>query len=137
MSREKRLWVVLLLALSVLVIATTIQRLTTGAPPVQGLPVLIVSAVAALVMLCGALILHSDLDDAEATDHDAGQDSNVRAVLLDTATSPRPGRLLSGASKNETSTSSRPYSRATAASLHPTRTHGYLDKLTAPGRPRR
>jgi cobalt-zinc-cadmium efflux system protein len=70
-----------LLVLSVLVIVTAIQRLMVGAPSVEGLPVLIVSAVAAVVMLVGALILGGDVDD----DGDDGDDLNVKAVLLDTA----------------------------------------------------
>jgi cobalt-zinc-cadmium efflux system protein len=67
-----------LLVLSVLVIVTAIRRLISGAPSVEGLPVLIASAVAAVVMLVGALILGGDVDDD-------GDDLNVKAVLLDTA----------------------------------------------------
>jgi cobalt-zinc-cadmium efflux system protein len=73
-----------LLVLSVLVIVTAIQRLMVGAPSVEGLPVLIVSAVAAVVMLVGALILGGDVDDDD-DDGDDGDDLNVKAVLLDTA----------------------------------------------------
>ena len=51
-----------------------------GAHRVQGLPVLIVSAIAAVVMLAGALVLGGDVDD-----DDGGEDLNVKAVLLDTA----------------------------------------------------
>jgi cobalt-zinc-cadmium efflux system protein len=68
-----------LLVLSVLVIASAIERLAVGAPAVEGLPVLIVSAVAAVVMILGALILRGDVDDND------GEDLNMRAVLLDTA----------------------------------------------------
>lgn len=64
-----------LLVLTTLVAAAAVDRLVTGAHDVHGLPVLIVSAVATLVMLAGALLLKGDLDD----------DVNVRAVLLDTA----------------------------------------------------
>jgi cobalt-zinc-cadmium efflux system protein len=67
-----------LLVLSVLVIVTAIRRPISGAPSVEGLPVLIASAVAAVVMLVGALILGGDVDDD-------GDDLNVKAVLLDTA----------------------------------------------------
>jgi cobalt-zinc-cadmium efflux system protein len=70
-----------LLALSVLVIVNAIERLVVGAPAVEGLPVLIVSAVAAVVMTIGALILGGDVDD----DGDGGEDLNIKAVLLDTA----------------------------------------------------
>jgi cobalt-zinc-cadmium efflux system protein len=69
-----------LLALSVLVIVTAIRRLVSGAPHVEGLSVLIVSAAAALVMLVGALILGGDVDD-----DDGDEDLNMKAVLLDTA----------------------------------------------------
>jgi cobalt-zinc-cadmium efflux system protein len=70
-----------LLILSVLVIVNAIERLVVGAPAVDGLPVLIVSAVAAAVMMAGALILGGELDDDA---HD-GEDLNMKAVLLDTA----------------------------------------------------
>ncbi|MCW2945157.1 MAG: cation transporter [Actinoallomurus sp.] len=69
-----------LLVLSVLVVVAAFRRLVSGAPHVEGLPVLIVSAVAALVMVVGALILGGDVDD------DGGdEDLNMKAVLLDTA----------------------------------------------------
>jgi cobalt-zinc-cadmium efflux system protein len=44
--------------------------------------VLIVSGIAGLVLLGGALLLGGDID---ADDDDAGGDLNLRAVLLDTA----------------------------------------------------
>lgn len=56
-----------------------IQHLAAGAHRVEGLPVLIVSATAAGVMLAGALVLRGDADD------DDGEDLNLKAVLLDTA----------------------------------------------------
>jgi cobalt-zinc-cadmium efflux system protein len=68
-----------LLILNIAVAAAAIQRLAAGADHVEGLPVLIVSAVAAVVMLTGALILRGDADD------DGEEDLNVKAVLLDTA----------------------------------------------------
>lgn len=68
-----------LLVLTVLVVMGALQRLATRVPHVDGLPVLIVSAVAAVVMVVGALILGGDADD-----HDDDRDLNVRAVLLDT-----------------------------------------------------
>jgi cobalt-zinc-cadmium efflux system protein len=73
-----------LLVLNVLVIVTAIRRLTWGVPAVDGLPVLIVSAVAAAAMLCGALILGGDLDD-DGDGGNGGDDLNMKAVLLDTA----------------------------------------------------
>ena len=69
-----------LLVLEILVIAAAAQRLITGTPQVHGLPVLIVSAVAALTMTVGALVLQADTDD----DDDDGRDLSVAAVLLDT-----------------------------------------------------
>lgn len=68
-----------LLALNVGVIIAATGRLAGGTPEVHGFPVLVVSAVAALVMLAGALILGGDPDDGD------GGDMNVQAVLLDTA----------------------------------------------------
>jgi cobalt-zinc-cadmium efflux system protein len=69
-----------LLILTMLVSGAAIARLLSGTREVRGFPVLIVSAVAALAMVAGALILGSD-DDEE----DEGGDLNMRAVLLDTA----------------------------------------------------
>jgi cobalt-zinc-cadmium efflux system protein len=69
-----------LLALNVAIAAAAIWRLTTGSHRVEGLPVLIVSAIAAVVMLAGALILRGDPGD-----DDGREDLNVKAVLLDTA----------------------------------------------------
>jgi cobalt-zinc-cadmium efflux system protein len=71
-----------LLVLSVLVVVSAIGRLVGGVPAVEGLPVLIVSAVAAAVMLVGAFILGGDGD---GDDDDGGDDFNMKAVLLDTA----------------------------------------------------
>jgi cobalt-zinc-cadmium efflux system protein len=64
----------------VLVAAVAISRLVTGTPQVDGLPVLIVSGIAALVMAAGAVILRGD--DAEG--EDGSRDLSVAAVLLDT-----------------------------------------------------
>lgn len=74
-----------LLILSVLVVAGAIDRLATGTSPVRGLPVLVVSGIAAVVMLAGALVLGSDIDHDSDGDDDIGGYLNVRAVLLDTA----------------------------------------------------
>lgn len=72
-----------LLILSLLVIAGAIDRLATTTQEVDGLPVLIVSGIAAVVMLGGALILGDDADDIDG-DEDSS-DLNMQAVLLDTA----------------------------------------------------
>jgi cobalt-zinc-cadmium efflux system protein len=68
-----------LFALSVLVAAGAIVRLASRTPRVEGLPVLVVSAIASVVMVIGALILGGDIDD-----DDHGDSMNMRAVLLDT-----------------------------------------------------
>lgn len=72
-----------LLVLSMLVVVVGIDRLATGTDPVQGLPVLIASGIAAVIMLVGALILSGDLGNLD--DDDPGGALNMRAVLLDTA----------------------------------------------------
>ena len=69
-----------LLMLTGLVGVAAIDRLVTGTMQVHGLPVLVVSGVAAVVMVVGALILGGDEDD-----DDEGGNLNMRAVLLDTA----------------------------------------------------
>jgi cobalt-zinc-cadmium efflux system protein len=71
-----------LLVLNIGVIVAAFGRLAGGVPEVHGLPVLIVSGIAALVMLLGALILGGGFDD---DDDDADEDLNIKAVLLDTA----------------------------------------------------
>lgn len=69
-----------LLILEILVAGAAAARLITRTPQVHGLPVLIVSGVAALTMTIGALVLQADADDADAD----GRDLSVAAVLLDT-----------------------------------------------------
>jgi cobalt-zinc-cadmium efflux system protein len=69
-----------LLVLEILVVAAAAERLLTRTPQVHGLPVLIVSGVAALTMTAGALVLQADPDDDDAD----GRDLSVAAVLLDT-----------------------------------------------------
>lgn len=69
-----------LLVLNIAVVIAAIWRLVSGAVQVHGPPVLIVSAVAAAVMLAGAVILSGD-----PADHDGSEDLNIKAVLLDTA----------------------------------------------------
>jgi len=71
-----------LLILEVLVAAAAINRLSTGTPQVDGLPVLVVSGIAALVMAGGALLLRGDGNDDE--DEAEQHDLSVAAVLLDT-----------------------------------------------------
>jgi cobalt-zinc-cadmium efflux system protein len=82
-----------LLVLNIGVATAAIWRLAAGAHRVEGLPVLVVSAIAAVVMLAGALVLRGDAADHGHGDGDADgdgegggeEDLNVRAVLLDTA----------------------------------------------------
>jgi len=57
-----------------------LNRLLTHRVPVDGLPVLVMSGVAAVAMLGAALILRADEDDEE----DGELDLSVAAVLLDT-----------------------------------------------------
>ncbi len=71
-----------LLVLEVLVATAAVDRLITGTPQVDGLPVLIVSGIAALVMTAGALVLRGDGDDNE--DAPEEHDLSIAAVLLDT-----------------------------------------------------
>jgi cobalt-zinc-cadmium efflux system protein len=71
-----------LLALELLVASAAVDRLITHTPPVDGLPVLVVSGIAALVMAAGAIILRGDAQDDE--DETGERDLSVAAVLLDT-----------------------------------------------------
>lgn len=68
-----------LLVLEILVAIAAVGRLASRSPQVHGLPVLIVSAIAALVMAAGALVLRADEDD-----EDEQRDPSVSAVMLDT-----------------------------------------------------
>lgn len=70
-----------LLVLELLVAGATLHRLISGTPQVDGLPVLIVSGAAALVMAAGAFILHKDEDGKGVAQE---RDLSVAAVLLDT-----------------------------------------------------
>ncbi|HET9058600.1 MAG TPA: cation diffusion facilitator family transporter [Acidimicrobiales bacterium] len=82
-----------LLALTLLVAGDAADRLVSGPGRVKGLPVLVVSGIASVVMLFGAIVLAGDSDDhrLEPEDHatndaaNAGGQLSVRAVLLDTA----------------------------------------------------
>jgi cation diffusion facilitator family transporter len=69
-----------LLVLNIAITVAAIQRLAAGTRRVEGLPVLIVSGIAAIVMVAGALVLRGD-----PVEEDGGEDLNVKAVLLDTA----------------------------------------------------
>ena len=70
-----------LLAVMAVVAVGAAGRLVSGAGHVRGLPVLVASGAAALVMLGAGLILRGD-DDAPGDT--AGDRANMRAVLLDT-----------------------------------------------------
>jgi cobalt-zinc-cadmium efflux system protein len=70
-----------LLVLSLLVISGAVDRLATGVHAVHGLPVLVASGIAAVVMLAGAIVLGGDAGEPE---DDKGAALNMRAVLLDT-----------------------------------------------------
>jgi cobalt-zinc-cadmium efflux system protein len=71
-----------LLALELLVASAAVDRLIIHAPQVDGLPVLVVSGIAALLMAVGALILRGDAEDDEGETGE--RDLSVVAVLLDT-----------------------------------------------------
>lgn len=64
----------LLLAVTVAVTIEAISRLREGSPPVEGLPMVIVSVVTLVVMLAGALVLGRSA---------AGEDLHMRSVLID------------------------------------------------------
>jgi cobalt-zinc-cadmium efflux system protein len=68
-----------LLVLCIAVTIAGVDRLVSGSPRVEGLPVVAAAGIAAVVMAVGALILAGDPDDGDL----AGR-LNVRAVLLDT-----------------------------------------------------
>jgi cobalt-zinc-cadmium efflux system protein len=71
-----------LLILELIVASAAVDRLITGTPQVDGLPVLVVSGIAALMMTAGAVILHGDADDGEGEGEE--RDLSVAAILLDT-----------------------------------------------------
>ena len=64
-----------LLVVTLLVIVEAIRRLLHGTPEIHGLPVLVTSGIAAVVMVAGALVLGRDA---------ASEDLHMRSVLLDT-----------------------------------------------------
>ena len=65
----------LLLIVTILVITESIHRLNTHTPHIQGLPAMIISIVATIAMVIGALILAGDKND---------KDLHIRSVMLDT-----------------------------------------------------
>jgi cobalt-zinc-cadmium efflux system protein len=67
-----------LLVLELIVTGASIDRLATRTPQVHGLPVLVASGIAAVVMAAAALVLRGDVEDG------GEQDLSVAAVLLDT-----------------------------------------------------
>ena len=69
-----------LLILELLVAGVALDRLITHRVPVDGLPVLVMSGVAAVAMLIGAFVLRGDDEDEEGGERDL----SVAAVLLDT-----------------------------------------------------
>jgi cobalt-zinc-cadmium efflux system protein len=69
-----------LLVLELLVAGAALDRLVTRRVPVDGLPVLVMSGIAALLMMGGAFVLGGDEGDEEGGERDL----SVTAVLLDT-----------------------------------------------------
>jgi cation diffusion facilitator family transporter len=69
-----------LLALELLIVAGAAKRLATRAPEVHGLPVLVMSGVAGLVMVCAALVLQGGAVDKDGKPR---RDALISAVLLD------------------------------------------------------
>jgi len=66
---------VLLLGITLFVVFEAIQRLTGHTPIIEALPVVLISAISALVMIVGVFILGSD---------DSKEDLHMRSVVLDT-----------------------------------------------------
>lgn len=64
----------LLLIVTVTVVVEAMSRLAAGSPPVEGLPMVVVSVVTMVVMLAGAFVLGRSA---------AGEDLHMRSVLLD------------------------------------------------------
>lgn len=64
-----------LLIVTLLVIGEALRRLAHGTPDIHGLPVMIVSAIATVVMVVGIFILGTDAGE---------EDLHMRSVLLDT-----------------------------------------------------
>ncbi|GAA4359574.1 cation diffusion facilitator family transporter [Microbacterium rhizosphaerae] len=64
----------LLLVVVVTIVLEAVSRLLAGSPPVEGLPIVIVSVITMLVMLAGAVVLGRSA---------ASEDLHMRSVLLD------------------------------------------------------
>jgi cobalt-zinc-cadmium efflux system protein len=71
-----------LLTLELVVAGVAADRLITGTSQVDGLPVVIVSGVAALAMAVGAAVLHGDASDDEGGEQEPNL--SMAAVMLDT-----------------------------------------------------
>ena len=71
-----------LLVLELVVAVAAVDRLARGTLAVHGLPVLVASGIAALVMAAGALVLRAD--EAEDDCKPGQRDVSVAAVMLDT-----------------------------------------------------
>ncbi|MFF1633475.1 cation diffusion facilitator family transporter [Leifsonia sp. NPDC058248] len=65
---------ILLLVVAITVTIEAISRLSEGSPPVEGLPMVIVSLITVVVMLSGAFVLGRSA---------AGEDLHMRSVLID------------------------------------------------------
>ena len=78
--------------LNIGIAVAAIWQLAAGARHVEGLPVLVVSCIAAVIMPTGALILGGGADDDDSED-----DLAVKVVLLDTAVDAAVGVAASGA----------------------------------------
>ncbi len=65
----------ILLAITLFVIFEAVRRLTSHTPIIEALPVVIVSSLAAIVMIAAAFILEGD---------DSKEDLHMRSVMLDT-----------------------------------------------------
>jgi cobalt-zinc-cadmium efflux system protein len=74
-----------LLLLELLVAGVAADRLVSHVPEVDGLPVLIVSGIAAVAMAGGAFVLRGDGGADDDGDEGGERDLSVAAVLLDTA----------------------------------------------------
>jgi cobalt-zinc-cadmium efflux system protein len=69
-----------LMVLTIAIGVEAVSRLIRGTEAVHGLPVLVVSAIACVVMVVGAVILGGDVDDL-----DEGGNLTMHAVLVETA----------------------------------------------------
>ena len=74
-----------LFVLNLVVAGAAVGRLAGNSRPVHGLPVLVASSVAAVVMVATAFVLGGEAEDKGGDGDNDGGALNVRAVLLDTA----------------------------------------------------